>query len=155
VSAPSVENAFLSAHANLLIESLRRLTNREPIPRQMSIAQQAQALWEAPFVVASHGTESDPIFNYANRTALALWEATWVQFTALPSRLSAQAGEREERERLLAEVNEKGFIDHYGGVRVTLLGKRFRIERAVVWSVMDDAGRYHGQAVMFRDWQFL
>ncbi|MEZ6067919.1 MAG: MEKHLA domain-containing protein [Planctomycetaceae bacterium] len=34
----------------------------------------AEALFEAPFVVVAHGTEADPILDYANRQALELWE---------------------------------------------------------------------------------
>jgi len=35
-----------------------------------------QALFEAPFVLISHGTEEDPILNYGNR--LALWLCGWL-----------------------------------------------------------------------------
>jgi hypothetical protein len=32
--------------------------------------------FEAPIAVMSHGTAKEPIFNYANRTALNLFEMT-------------------------------------------------------------------------------
>jgi hypothetical protein len=35
-------------------------------------AEIAQALFTAPFVVVSHGTQADPIFNYGNQQALTL-----------------------------------------------------------------------------------
>jgi len=31
-------------------------------------------MFEAPFVLISHGTEDDPILNYGNRVALWLWQ---------------------------------------------------------------------------------
>jgi hypothetical protein len=34
----------------------------------------AQFLFEAPFVVVSHGIEANPILNYGNKKALTLWE---------------------------------------------------------------------------------
>ena len=34
----------------------------------------AQALWEAQFVVVSHGMEENPILNYGNQQGFDLWE---------------------------------------------------------------------------------
>jgi N-carbamoylputrescine amidase len=62
----------------------------------------------------------------------------------MPSRLTAEAPDREERARLLAEVTAKGFIDHYSGVRVSSSGRRFRIEGAVVWNLIDQQGHLSG-----------
>ena len=73
--------------------------------------EQARALYEAPFVVASHGTGEDPVFNYANRAALTLFETGWPDFVSTPSRLSAEPIERAQRAQLLASVRRRGFID--------------------------------------------
>lgn len=59
----------------------------------------ADALYRAPFVVLSHGTEPDPLFNDANLTAQRLSEMTWAQITAMPSRLSAEPLSCEESDR--------------------------------------------------------
>ena len=61
---------------------------------------------EQPFVLVAHGTEADPVLNYGNATALALWEMSWEELTRTPSRLTAEAPNREERARLLATVAE-------------------------------------------------
>jgi hypothetical protein len=53
---------------------------------------------------------------------------------------------------LLERVRDHGFIDDYAGVRVSATGRRFRIERAVVWNLLDEAGRLHGQAATFAHW---
>lgn len=118
-------------------------------------AARTQSLWTAPFVVASHDTQADPVFNYGNKAALTLFEMSWEQFTSLPSRLSAEPLLRAERQRLLDRVHEFGFIDDYSGVRISASGRRFRIESATVWSLIDENGVDRGQAVMFEAWSHV
>lgn len=115
----------------------------------------ADLLDAVPFAVVSHGTEDDPIFNYGNRTALALFEMSWEAFTVLPSRLSAEPLAQAERERLLKQVAENGYIDDYTGIRISASGKRFLIRNATVWNLLDEAGQHYGQAALLRDWQPL
>ena len=153
--APDETNDLLADHANLLINSYRHWIGRDLIEPDRSALEQARALFEAPFVVASHGTGDDPVFNYANRSALALFETGWTEFTSMPSRLSAEPTEREERARLLDRVNRDGFIDDYSGVRITSTGRRFHVRRATVWNVIDADKAPRGQAVMFREWEYL
>ncbi len=111
--------------------------------------------FEVPFVLVSHGTEADPILNYGNAAALALWEMSWEELTRTPSRLTAEAPNREERARLLAAVAECGFIDDYSGVRISKTGRRFRIAQATVWNLLDERGQDAGQAATFSRWEFL
>ena len=59
---------------------------------------------------------------------------------------------REERSALLRRVTEQGYIDDYQGVRIARDGSRFLIHRATVWNLIDDTGRYHGQAAYFSTW---
>lgn len=153
--APSPQNHFHSAHARLLAESFSHWTGRSLLSDVSDMTVFAQALYEAPFVVASHGCEVDPIFNYGNRQALALWETDWQTFTNMPSRLSAEPVAQEERARLLARVTAHGFIDDYSGVRISAGGRRFRVKGATVWNVIDSQGCNRGQAVMFREWEYL
>ena len=151
---PSSRNAFLAGHVAMLCASYQRLTGKDLI---VADADQplAEALYQAPFAVLSHGTEPDPIFNYANLTAQRLFEMTWAQITAMPSRLSAEPVSREERASLLAAVAERGFIDDYRGVRVSSSGRRFMIEQATVWNLGDAQGRRAGQAATFAEWILL
>jgi hypothetical protein len=155
IGAPDETISFLAEHARLLTNSYRHWTGRDLIDPGLSVAEQARALYEAPFVVASHGSEKDPIFNYANRAALEIFETGWIQFVSMPSRLSAEPNEREERAKFLEQVDRHGFIDDYSGTRISFSGRRFRIRRATVWNVVDAHGAHHGQAVMFRDWEYL
>jgi hypothetical protein len=108
---------------------------------------------DAPFVVLAHGTEHDPKFIYANRAAQACFEYSWDEFMALPSRLSAEAPEQAERQRLLEQVEHNGFLSGYRGVRVAKSGRRFIIERGVVWELIDGHGKRHGQAATFLSWR--
>ncbi|RVQ66436.1 MEKHLA domain-containing protein [Croceicoccus ponticola] len=115
----------------------------------------ADALWHLPAVVLAHGIEDDPVFFYANRAALDRFALTGRALMAMPSRLSAEAPERGERDRLLARVGANGFIDDYSGVRIAATGQRFRIGRATVWNLIDAAGHRHGQAATFAEWTDL
>jgi hypothetical protein len=152
---PGANSDALVEHAHRLISSYRHWTGCDLVDSGLSLAEQARVLYEAPFVVASHGAEDDPVFNYGNRAALALFEAGWNDFTRLPSRLSAEPVARAERAQLLARVNRHGFIDDYRGVRISTQGRRFQIDRATVWNVLDAQQALVGQAVMFRNWEYL
>jgi len=107
------------------------------------------ALWNAPDAIVAHGIEDDPIFFFGNRAALAAFETDVDNFTSLPSRLSAEAPLREERQMLLDRVSQDGFIDDYAGLRISSTGRRFRIERAIVWNIVDAEGIRRGQAATF------
>lgn len=146
---------FSVEHGQLLLDSFARLLGRELIPRDGSAAEQAERLFQAPFVVVSHGTEADPVLNYGNVAALALWEMTWDELTRTPSRLTAEPVHRDERARLLARTREHGFVDDYSGIRISKTGQRFRIEQAIVWNLTDKVGGHRGQAATFNRWTDL
>ncbi len=139
-------------HVQLLLDSFARLLGRELVARKGTATDQAERLFRAPFVVVSHGTEADPILNYGSATALTLWEMTWDELTRTPSRLTAEPVHRDERARLLERTREHGYVDDYSGIRISKSGKRFRIERAIVWSLTDATGQHRGQAATFDQW---
>jgi hypothetical protein len=143
------------AQTERIARSLKYWTGRELASGTSGTAEFAARVFQAPFALVSHGTEADPILNYGNQTALTLWEMSWEELTRTPSRLTAEAPNREERARLLASVTANGFIDDYAGVRISKTGRRFRILQATVWNLMDADGNYCGQAAMFSRWEFL
>jgi hypothetical protein len=143
------------AQTQLIARSLDHWTGRALLPGLFNPLGLAKNVFHAPFVLVSHGTEADPVLNYGNAAALALWEMSWDELTRTPSRLTAEAPNREERARLLAAVAERGFIDDYSGVRISKTGRRFRIAQATVWNLMDKKKNYAGQAAMFSRWEFL
>jgi MEKHLA domain len=139
----------------ILLNSYRQLLGAELIQRDCDPLEQAKFLFFAPFVLVSHGTETDPILNYGNQIALKLWELNWDEFTRTPSRQTAEPNNREERQNLLSQVAEKGYIDNYRSMRISSTGKRFAIEKAIVWNLTDFKGKYCGQAATFASWSFL
>lgn len=142
-------------HSLNMVRSMKALTGRDLLPGVTDPREIARQLYEAPFVLVSHGTQADPVLNYGNRRALELWEMTWEELTQTPSRYTAEAPNREERARLLAEVTAHGFIDNYAGVRISKNGRRFRIHQATVWNLKDAQGVRCGQAATFATWDFL
>ena len=145
---PNSINNFYDAHVTLLLNSYQALLVK-PLLTVHSRQSMGQQVYEADFALLSHNNHPDPLFTYANRLALNLFEFSWGEFIGMPSRLSAEPMLREERERLLATVATKGFIDDYSGVRISKSGKRFLIQQAVVWNVYDPSGKYYGQAACF------
>ena len=59
---------------------------------------------------------------------------------------------RDERRRLLDEVGRHGFIENYSGIRISQTGRRFRIQNATVFNLLDHTGHHLGQAATFEDW---
>jgi len=142
-------------HTQRLLTSFHYWTGQSLLTTQATPQIQAQILFEAPFVVVSHGTEADPIFNYGNQTALNLWELDWQTFTQTPSRLTAEPIERADRELLLQQAKQQGFISNYQGVRISRTGQRFRISNVILWDVLDEQGDRCGQAATFDQWEML
>jgi MEKHLA domain len=135
-----------------LLESHRHWIGRDLIDRVGDQDSQARRLFQAPFVVVSHGVEPDPILNYGNQVALDLWEMSWDQFIQTPSKLTAQPDDRAERERMLAQAKSQGYFDGYRGIRISSTGRRFLVEQALIWTVIGPAGQRIGQAATFSRW---
>jgi hypothetical protein len=154
-SEPSAANGFLAEHIARLQASLKHWTGRELIASHLSCEEQARRLFHASFVLVSHNTAVEPVFNYGNRAALTLWEMTWDTFTALPSRHSAEPIEQQARARLLAQVTAQGYLDNYSGIRIASSGRRFLIEKAIIWNLLDENNGPYGQAAMFSQWILL
>ena len=135
-----------------LLDSYAFWLKRELIDRTGTLDEQSERLFLAPFVVVSHANAEDPVLNYGNRQALALWEMTWPELTATPSRLTAEPVNRTERARMLRQAAAHGFVADYEGVRISKTGRRFLVKRATVWNVVDEHGIKQGQAASFSRW---
>lgn len=155
---PFLENyhqaAFLACHSHLLITSYQYWTG-EPLIVENDDA--VQSLMHAPFAIASHQAGQDPMFNYANHQALALFKMVPEEMLGLPSRYSAEPMLREARAEFLYQVSTHGFIENYSGVRIAKDDSRFLIEQATVWNVVDVASpkQVLGQAVIIKAWHTL
>jgi hypothetical protein len=149
------QNDLVVAHTQMLACSLKYWTGRELIAGHWTAPELAERIFHAPFVLVSHGTETDPVLNYGNAAALNLWNMSWDELTRTPSRFTAEVPNREERARLLATVAARGFIDDYSGIRISKTGRRFRIARAMVWNLVAENNQECGQAALFSEWEFI
>jgi MEKHLA domain len=136
--------ALNDARIKVIYDSYQMLTGRCLIASFDPLA-----MWNAPCAIVAHGTQADPIFFYANRLALLLFEMSFAEFVCLPSRLSAEPLAQEERIRLLAKVTQQGFVDDYCGMHIAKNGNRFMISNATVWNLSDPTGKPFGQAASF------
>ena len=135
--------------------SFHHWTGRDLFERRGTPYQEAEHAYGAPFILVSHDDQDDPILNYGNRAALALWEMPWETFSRTPSRLTAEVRDRTERARMLTDAANCGVISDYRGVRISSSGRRFLIEQADVWNVLDPESRKVGQAASFSAWHWL
>ena len=151
---PDETNGYLAPHITDVLRSFHELTGKHLVQPCGDPVEMARLAFEAPFCVLSHDGGEDPILSYGNRCALELFEMDWEQLVRTPSRFTAEAPNREERQRLLETVTEKGFIDDYSGIRISAKGRRFLIRQATVWNVSDVSGEKIGQAATFSVWEF-
>lgn len=142
-------------HVEILLKNYEKFFSESLVSTIEDPFKALKELWNAEFVVVSHGIETDPIFNFGNRAALNLFELSFAEFTQLPSRKSAEKISQIERSELLAEVTKRGCITNYTGVRISSTGNRFFIENAKVWNLYDENSAYYGQAAMFKSWKNL
>ena len=145
----AIIRASAAGREALIVDSFARVTGGALLPAG---SDPIAALWNLPTVVVAHGTEADPLFFYGNRAALTLFEMRAEEFVRFPSRLSAEAPEREARAKLMERVKRANFVDNYSGVRVSATGKRFWIDAACVWNMLGEDGGVRGQAAAFAGW---
>ncbi|MEI7701000.1 MAG: MEKHLA domain-containing protein, partial [Planctomycetia bacterium] len=139
----------------IILNSWRRHLGDELIERSEDPEEEARRLFEAPFVVVSHGAQADPILNYGNQMALNLWEMDIPTLTSTPSRLTAEPMHRDERAAMMERAARNGFVDDYRGVRISSTGQRFQIDRAIIWNLHNSSGYRVGQAATFSEWTEL
>jgi hypothetical protein len=149
-----IQSAIVQNHS-LLIKESYELVCGKPFPITCSVRSLAEELYHSKFIVLSHGMEKDPVFNYANLAAQALWKLDWEEFTRLPSRLSARVDKAETREQALEEAFRQGYIHSYEGIRIDALGKEFYIQDVTLWNLIDANGIQHGQTAMFDRWEYV
>ena len=152
---PDLSNPFYLNHVQRLCNSFHYWTGKPLLPGLKSNDNPVRALFDAPFVIVSHGTENLPVFNFCNRNALELFEMSWEQFIKLPSKHSADDDNQQARAELMARVARDGYALNCTGTRISSSGKRFYIEGAAVWNVVDENNICHGQAAMFNTWTYL
>jgi hypothetical protein len=140
----------------LLLGSYSRIVGQPLASSALDDAQASRWLYEdAPFCVPAHNAQPDLIFIYVNRATQRCFEYSWAEFVTLPSRLSAEVPNRAKRQMLLNQVTQNGFAKNYTGLRISGSGRRFSIENATVWQLLDHQGLLRGQGAMLPHWRDL
>lgn len=138
--------------SELLVVSFATVTGAPMVPDSVADTEAAHWLYHAPFCLLAQDAAADPRFVYANLTAQRCFEYGWEEFTGLPSRLSAEEGNREQRQAFMETVLKRGHVSGYRGMRVARSGRRFWIEDATVWNLTDQDGVLQGQAALVPRW---
>lgn len=138
-----------------LLDSYESWLEQPLVSRTGTSAEQAERLFRAPFVVLAHDSQTDPIFCYANKRSLELWEISLQEILAMPSRLTADPQQQANRTAMLQQGLADGYLTGYEGIRVSSTGKRFFVRNATIFNVLNDSGGRIGQAATFADWEFL
>ena len=141
--------------SQIILNSYRDLLGKDLLDRQGDEINQAKNLFYAPFVVYSHNTDADPLYNYGNEQGLKLWEMDWNELIQTPSRTTTQPLAREAREKLLAQTATKGYITDYEGIRVSKKGTKYYINDVTVWNLKNENNQYCGQAATFSQWKVI
>lgn len=82
---PIWQKASVVQHSHLIAYSYNFWMSKDLFPGITDNMLLSEALYHAPFIVVSHGTEKDPVFNYANLSAQKLWKIDWEDFIKMPS----------------------------------------------------------------------
>ena len=141
--------------SQIILNSYQKLLGKELIERKGDKLNQAKTLFYAPFMVYSHNTDLDPLYNYGNEQGLKLWEMDWQELITTPSRTTTQPLLREERAKILAETTSKSYITDYQGIRISKKGTKYKIDDITVWNLTDSQGKYCGQAATFSQWKII
>ena len=96
-----------------------------------------------------------PCLIYANRAALSLWRRSWPGMVGMPSRHTAEPEVRASRQQALARAHKQQAITGYSGIRIDSQGRRFAIQGACIWTLIDSHGKACGQAAAFSNWHWL
>ena len=143
------------AWSQIILNSYNKLLGHQLIPRTDDRQAEAKNLYFTSFVVYSHNTDADPLYNYGNEVGLNLWEMDWEQFIITPSRSTTQPLLQKERQTLLEQIATQGYTTGYQGVRVSAKGTKYKINDVTVWNLEDEQGKFCGQAATFSDWQVI
>ncbi|KAL3134759.1 hypothetical protein ABBQ32_007752 [Trebouxia sp. C0010 RCD-2024] len=144
---PKPANPYLETsvimHNLLMVESYKRKVGK-PIMDDAEIQDIAQLMWEAPFAVLSHDLEESsdaPKFDYANKAALDLMEASWEELVGKPSNaVTEDTQDTENLNTLLAEVGRAGTSSVHSRWLKGLKGRDFCISNGLMWNIETATG---------------
>lgn len=140
-----------------LIESSYRGLFGDSLGEGADLAERARWVYlDAPFSLLAYETSGDTSgerkFTYANSTAQRCFEYSWDELIGMPSQELAPKDQRPNRDLLISQVEQRGYVRDIRGIRVAKSGRLFMVEDVLVWNLMDAAGLWCGQAAKFPRW---
>lgn len=156
-AAPYLQTEVIM-HNLLMVESYKRKVGR-PIMDDAEIHEIAKLIWEAPYGVVSHDIESDPAnpkYDYANKAALELFQASWEELIGQPSSCTIEDMNQniEDRQKLLKRAQEDGSASVHSLWRKGLQGRPVCISNGLLWNIEAPSGSLIGQAIAIHEWEF-
>lgn len=148
-SKPDVGNGFQRNHMNLMRNNLVRAGGVDIFNFSKAGVEAAERMFHAPFALFSYGNEEEPIYNYANLTALKLFDISWEDLTQTRIQDSFEAEEWKKHLGIMNQVQEKGALPNYCSSRKIKTGKSFHFKKGIIWSLKDEYLTHTGQAVVF------
>jgi len=110
------------------------------------------ALWTAPCAILAQYELSDTATHFANRCALEVYETDYLGFSPQGQGSHAEKDGQKSANGLFAATNGAGGVAKYSGNLMSCRGNRFRVQHALTWPLIDEAGASHGYAAMFDLW---
>lgn len=131
-----------------ILDSFRRHLGRDLVERSGNPAEDARRLFDAPFAVLAHDTSPTPRLDWANLAAARAFDATPESLLGRPSADTAPADAVADRRALFDVLSRQGVVTGYSGIRISLTGRRFRIEGVSIFELIDEDGRSLGHAAV-------
>ena len=149
---PQKNNSYYQKFIDLLYDGLKKYGLQQYFHNEKGEKLNAEQIYKAPFILLSHNKQTQqPKFCYANKKGLELFEYKWKEFIQTPSKNSVNENESENRKKLFKQVENKGFIEQYSGIRVSKNGKLFKIANVLVWNSPNK--KY--QSALIKNWNYL
>lgn len=139
--------ADLAPKIELIAYSFLRQTRRPLIQKSDDVV---AALWMAPCAVIAQDAGPQASCFFANRCALEVLESDHDSLTDAQGEAARQA--TFDLNGLFANADAAGKVRNYSGNLTSSRGNRYRVQQALTWPIIDDAGTTHGRAAMFDLW---
>ena len=149
INSVQVGGRIIVDHVKMIDASLRKLTGKG-VTERMDV-ESSETISSIPpnvlvdtvkksiclnkrWVLISHGTEEDPIYNFTNVAGLIAFNRSWDEVRKLPSRESVvfQSKDAKLRIELMEKVTKNGYVEGASGIRTRGGGSYIRLVDAVV-----------------------
>ncbi len=146
---PPYRDADMAPKIELIASSYLRQARRPLVQKSDDVI---AALWTAPCAILAQYELSEAATHFANRCALEVYETDYLGFSPQGQGSHAEKDGQKSANGLFAAANGAGGVAKYSGNLMSCRGNRFRVQHALTWPLIDEAGACHGYAAMFDLW---